>query len=252
MSLKKALALFLAAAVAVALCVGCSRKKADNYIQLSQVKMHYQRLGSGSRAVILLHGNGSDLSSLSGLAKLLSKDYTVYSLDSRCHGKSSDTDEITYNLMADDVYEFINKLKIDKPYIIGHSDGGIVALTLAAGYPDSVGAVVACGANSSPARLDDDFYSSIKEVNDREPDKLLELMLNYPDLNKEELAKIKCPCLILAGENDVIKKSDTEFIANSIDNSKMVIIDGEDHSSYILSNGEKAYELATDFFNGIN
>ena len=38
MSLKKTLALFLAAAVAVALCVGCSRKKADNYIQLSQVK----------------------------------------------------------------------------------------------------------------------------------------------------------------------------------------------------------------------
>ncbi|MGN0523926.1 MAG: alpha/beta fold hydrolase [Eubacterium sp.] len=252
MNANKILAAFLAGAVVAVVLIGCSKKTNDEFVQLSQVNMHYVTQGDGKQAVILLHGNGSNLNDLNGIAKKLSKDYTVYSLDSRCHGKSTDTEEITYDLMADDVYEFINELGVENPYIIGHSDGGIVALTLASKYPDSVGAVVACGANSNPQGLEEKFFNSIKKSNDKKPNKLYDLMLNYPDLTEDEFSKIKCPCLILAGEKDIVQRSDTEFIANSISDSRLIILKGENHSSYITISGKKAYQLSTDFFNSIN
>lgn len=252
MNANKILAALLAGTVVAVVLIGCSKKTNDEFVQLSQVNMHYVTQGDGKQAVILLHGNGSNLNDLKGIAKKLSKDYTVYSLDSRCHGKSTDTEEITYDLMADDVYEFINELGVENPYIIGHSDGGIVALTLASKYPDSVGAVVACGANSNPQGLEEEFFNSIKKSNDKKPNKLYDLMLNYPDLTEDEFSKIKCPCLILAGEKDIVQRSDTEFIANSISDSRLIILKGENHSSYITINGKKAYQLSTDFFNSIN
>ncbi|MBR3437975.1 MAG: alpha/beta hydrolase, partial [Clostridia bacterium] len=102
----------------------------DDYIELSEVKMHYLVYGTGEKAVILVHGNGGSANSLKEAAQYLANDYTVYLPESRCHGKSSDPGVISYDLMAGDLNEFIEALDIDKPIIIGHSDGAINAITL--------------------------------------------------------------------------------------------------------------------------
>ena len=61
----------------------------------------------------------------------LANHYTVYALDSRSQGESGYTDEISYALMAKDVKQFVEIMGLEKPLVIGHSDGGIIAIQTA-------------------------------------------------------------------------------------------------------------------------
>lgn len=216
-------------------------KEAD--VQLSEVKMHYAVYGEGGHPLILIHGNARSHKDLDETARYLGKTYTVYSIDSRCHGESSDPGEISYELMAKDVKEFCEKLKLEKPYVVGHSDGAIVAITAAYTYPDLFGAVVSCGANSHPETFKPYFTLAVKYNNKKNHDKLNDMMLEEPQMTTEELSKIICPIYIVAGEFDIMWLSDTVFIHESIQKSEIAIIKSGNHSSYIMHDGKQAYAL---------
>ena len=219
----------------------------DEYIELSEVKMHYLVYGTGEKAVILVHGNGGSANSLREAAQYLANEYTVYLPESRCHGKSSDPGVISYDLMAGDLNEFIEALDIEKPVIIGHSDGAINAITLAALYPDAPGAIIACGANSNPGTFKPYFPLGVRIANLFKPDKLNDMMLELPDFTPEFLAKVTCPAYIVSGQFDIMWLSDTVYIHENITGSDMAVIKGADHSSYMSHDGRQTYVLAKNW-----
>ena len=220
----------------------------DDYVDLSDVRMHYVRYGTGAIPVILIHGNAGNCDSLKELAAYLAADYSVYCLDSRCQGKSSDPGVITYDLMAGDVWEFIGAKLTAKPYVLGHSDGGIVALSLASLYPDSIAACVSCGANSRPSTFKWYFTWGVRISNLFRKDKLNDLMLTLPDFTPEYLGRITAPTYIVAGEYDIMPLSDTVYIHEHVAGSRVAIVKGADHSSYISAHGGRIYQLASAFF----
>ena len=219
----------------------------DDYIRLSDVRMHYRVYGKEKPPLLLIHGNGGNADSLREAATYLANDYTVYVPESRCHGSSSDPGEITYHLMAKDLKEFIDALGLQKPVVMGHSDGAINAITLAADYPDVPGAIIACGANSHPKTFKPYFPLGVAIRNLFRPDKLNDLMLTLPDFTPEYLAQITCPAYIVSGQFDIMWVSDTVYIAEHIPSSAMAILKGETHSSYMSQNGKKAYVLAHEW-----
>lgn len=223
----------------------------DAYVELSDVKMHYVRYGEGAQPVVLIHGNGNNCDTLSELAGYLANDYSVYCLDSRCHGKSSDPGVITYDLMAKDVAEFIDEKLTEKPFIIGHSDGAIVAISLASAYPDKAAAMIACGANSRPEKFKFYFTLKVKISNLFKKDKLNDLMLTLPDFTPEFLSKINIPVYVVAGEYDIMPLSDTVYIHENINGSLLAVVKGANHSNYISSHGGKLYNLAKPFFESL-
>ncbi len=223
----------------------------EDDLQLSGVRIHYTVYGEAGYPLILVHGNGGNKESLSEAAKYLATEYTVYVPESRCHGESSDPGEISYELMAGDLKEFIEKLGLEKPYIMGHSDGGINALTLAYLYPEIPGAIISCGANTTPGTFKPYFPLGVRLMNIFKPDKLNDMMLTLPQMNAQLLSQITCPAYIVAGENDIMWLSDTVFIHESIPSSEIAIIKGADHSSYISQDGKQAYVLAKSFFDSI-
>lgn len=221
-------------------------------IQLSEVKMHYAVYGESGHPLILVHGNGGSHKSLEEAALYLANEYTVYAIDSRCHGQSSDPGEISYDLMAKDIKEFIEALGLEKPYLMGHSDGGINALTVAYTYPDLLGGFISCGANTKPEKFKPYFTIGVKFNNLIKHDKLNDMMLTLPQIDEELLSKITCPAYIVAGESDIMWLSDTVFIHESIPGSKIAIIEGAKHSSYMSRDGKQAYVLAHDFFGSLS
>ncbi|MBQ6380610.1 MAG: alpha/beta hydrolase [Clostridia bacterium] len=223
----------------------------DKFVQLSEVNMHYLVYGCGAQPLVLVHGNACDASALAEVAAYLANDYTVYVPESRCHGKSSKTDRITYHLMARDLKEFIEALGLESPIVIGHSDGAINAITLAADYPALPKAIIACGANSSPAQFKPYFTLFVKIGGISKNKKLNELMMTLPDFTPEYLARITCPAYIVSGQFDIMWNADTAFIAANIRGSDMAILKGEDHSSYIMRNGKKMYHLARKWLEGL-
>ena len=223
----------------------------DGFVQLSEVKMHYQVYGHGKTPLILIHGNGGSVNSLHEAATYLANDYTVYLTESRCHGQSSDPGKISYSLMAKDMSEFIAAMKLEKPLVMGHSDGGMIAIALASEYPDLPGAIISCGSNSRPSTFKLYFTIGVSINNLFHKDKLNDMMLTLPDFNEEYLSKITCPAYIVAGEYDIMWLSDTVYIHSAVKNSDIAIIKSASHSTYMSHNGRKAYVLATEWFDKI-
>lgn len=223
----------------------------EDDIQLNEIKMHYSVYGESGYPLILVHGNGGSQDSLKEAATYLANDYMVYVIESRCHGQSSDPGAISYDLMAKDIKEFIEKMNLEKPYLMGHSDGGINALTVAYTYPDLLGGFISCGANTTPETFKPYFTIAVKVNDIFKPNKLNDMMLTLPQMNEELLSKITCPAYIVAGEFDIMWLSDSVLIHENIKDSKIAIIKGADHSSYISQDGKQAYVLAKEFFNTI-
>ena len=154
--------------------------------------------------------------------------------------------------MAKDIKEFCEALGIENPYIMGHSDGGINALTLAYTYPDLPGAVISCGANSKPETFKPYFTIGVKVLDFFRPSILNDMMLTLPQMNAELLSQITCPTYIVAGENDIMWLSDTAFLYVSTQPySEIAIIKNANHSSYISQDGKQAYVLAKDYFESL-
>ncbi len=221
----------------------------EGYVQLSEVNMHYLKYGSGEQSVLLVHGNGGSAESLVSIAELMANEYTVYCIAERCQGKSSDPGVITYELMAKDVSEFIANKGLIKPYVIGHSDGGMVAIALAANYPDVPGAIVSFGANSNPSTFKFYFTAGVWMNNLFHKNKLNDLMLKEPDFTKEYLSRITAPTYIVAGEKDIMHASDVQYLSENIPGSKCTVVKNADHSGYVCDG--RGYTLSKNFLDSL-
>ena len=76
---------------------------------------------------------------------------------------------------------------------------------------------------------------------------MIDLLLNEPKINPEELKKIQCETLVMAGSKDVIKEAHTKLIAGKIPKSKLVIFEKGTH--YEPTENPKRFNQAViDFF----
>ena len=153
------------AAVVLGGVAGCTRKRSDEasrsaglpptwaqgYVQRDGARLWYGVVGDGP-PVILLHGGLSSHRAWSGLIPALFRaGYRVILLDSRGHGRSTlGRPALSYERMAADVGALIARLRLQRPALVGWSDGAIVALVLAMDPAADLGPVYAFGANMSP------------------------------------------------------------------------------------------------------
>ena len=212
------------------------------------VTLHYEVVGEG-RPVVLVHGNGEDHHIFDvGIDQLVKAGDKVYAPDSRGHGANEPLREYHYADMAEDMYQFIRVMNLERPAFYGFSDGGIIGLLLITSHPDSIGALAISGTNLSPEGMIPSFVEEYTDINEAKPDPLLTLMLTEPHIDPEGLKKITVPVLVTAGEHDLILQSETEKIADLIPDSTLVILEGEDHGSYIV-NSDIMGGILIDFLN---
>lgn len=216
------------------------------FCDTGKVRLHYEVSGEG-HPLIMLHGNGEDISIFEKALPLLEKHFRVYRIDSRCHGESTDKAPLHYDLIADDIYGFIILSRLERPFVYGFSDGGIAALMLAYTHPETVGAIAVSGANTNPKALKFLYRFGYGKLARLYPDPKVRMMVSEPNITKEDLGRITVPALITAGERDMIKEEDTRLIASSIPNSELMILKGESHSSYI-ADSDKIAHILIDFF----
>ena len=210
-------------------------------IKVNDIELYYEKYGTG-KPIILIHGNQESHEIFDKLIEKLKSNYEVFAIDSRCHGKSENPKEISYNLMCDDIINFIKELNIEKPILYGFSDGGIIGLLVAIKEHDLLSNLIISGANITPdvfttfdLLLTKLFYFFTRS-------KYIKMMLDEPNITIEDLKKITIPVHVLAGEKDIIRLEHTKLIANNIKNSTLEIIKNENHGSYII-HSDKLYEI---------
>jgi len=99
------------------------------------MNLFFRKTGEGS-PIIILHGLFGSSDNWLSIARVLGESHTVYSLDQRNHGQSEHSDYFSYEIMAEDLREFIVEHNIQNPVIIGHSMGGKVAMQFAVDHAD--------------------------------------------------------------------------------------------------------------------
>lgn len=107
------------------------------------VKLFHEETGTGDPAMVFVHGWTCNHTYFRPQADHFGTTHRVVSVDLRGHGMSDQPDDgYTVGGFADDVAWVSRELGLDRPVIVGHSMGAVIALELAARHPDLPGAVV--------------------------------------------------------------------------------------------------------------
>ncbi len=113
----------------------------------SGVKLHYRVQGEpGAPWMVLLNGLLSDTTMWAGVLPGLTQRFRVLTFDSRGQGRSDVPEDGPYTVetMAGEAWELLEILEIERPWLLGLSNGSSIALELLAARPGAfAGAVLA-------------------------------------------------------------------------------------------------------------
>lgn len=248
------------------------------YVTIMNTRIYYEEYGKGM-PLLLLHGGFGTIADFEKCIDQLSKKYKVIAADSPGHGRSSMPDSLTYPNLAKHFSKMIDALKLDSVYVMGWSDGGVVALTLAADRPDKVKKVIATGANTradgqlqeaidfingmsvsgaEAAKDQDEFvgnwirtYQNLSGSKDSWKiyiDKIKPLWLTEVYIPEKKLNGISIPVLLVFGDKDVIKLDHAMETYRLIPKSQFCILPNTTHHVY-AEKPTLINTIAIDFFN---
>ena len=224
--------------------------------------------------LLLIHGfGGTPESDFAGQLPTLRQRYRV--IAPHLHGYGRSTHRTAYSLTfyhedAADLAALLDMLHIEKTLVVGFSDGGIVGLALAAHYPQLVIALAVMGTqptinshNTAAIRhwllekpLPEDWQAELAALHGDPYWRSLPTMYAEGQdalvaaggviISDEELARIRCPTLIMHGRRDRIVPADYAFIMhNKIAGSEMVLFDAG-HAAHLRCEQEYSATV-TDF-----
>lgn len=236
-------------------------------ILVKDIEINYEQVGTGPD-ILLLHGWGSSLNVYKGIMELFGGSYRLTALDFPGCGESATLPNIWSNDdYADFVLEFIQKTGLENPILIGHSHGGRVTLKLAGSgmlNPPKIILLDAAGLipkKSLKRRVRDALFSTVKAtlklpVINKHSEKLLQKARNrygsadYKNAATQELRStlvnlvntdlrdvlpnIKCPTLLIWGENDTATPlSDAQIMEKLIPNAGLCVIKFAGHFAFL-------------------
>ncbi len=106
------------------------------------MKLFFRELGNGDTSLIIIHGLYGSSDNWLSIARLLEDQFRIFIIDQRNHGQSQHSSDMNYQLMAEDLKEFMTDQQLDKATIMGHSMGGKTAMAFALLYPEMVESLV--------------------------------------------------------------------------------------------------------------
>lgn len=232
-------------------------------VPIHGAEIYYQVYGenrAGRVPVLLIHG-----STVCGevdwgeIAPILSAEYQIYVPDCRGHGKSTNPPgTYSFKQMADDAAEFVKFMGYERMHIIGHSNGGNVALVMLMEHPGVVQSAILQAANAyvtdylrqrEPVVLQPDYYATnhpddvvlMKQIhaelygNEYWRDLLtmtMQEIITQPNYSATDLARVNQPVLAIMGSEDQVNAPDrhAQFIAENIPQAELWIPSGVGHN----------------------
>ena len=210
------------------------KNKSGKYLDITDAKIYFEEYGEGE-PLIFLHGNNGSIEDFYQQIPFFAKHYRVIVLDTRGQGRSTDLTKTpyTYEVFSNDLFKVIQKLNLKKVNLVGWSDGGNTALIFNAQHPELINKIVTIGAVLNPNGVKDELIENFKNLANKPSEntnlRLIELMLNEPNITKSELNEIQNPVLVIAGEKDEVKEEHTKEIQQNIKNAELLIIPNSTH-----------------------
>jgi 3-oxoadipate enol-lactonase len=232
------------------------------FIKLDEGRISYLTDGQGP-PLLLLHSLGVSSESWSRVIKPLAQSYSVYAWDMMGHG---DSDKPPRNFLIEDyarnVTHFSDKLGLGQIILCGNSVGALIALEVAAAYPEKVKAVILVGCPGWDAwgRLERLMLSASNYDSEGNPLPATkeQLAMSYTRVTKEliewvnqqrakaglwmkktmiaiglydaisKLLLVRCPTLVVFGSEDLLREREKALL-EGISGAKHAVVPDAGH-----------------------
>ena len=232
-------------------------------LEINGAQIYYTVHGKdhpGQSPILLIHGSTSDgFTDWNQVIPNLALTHKVLVPDCRGHGRSNNPN-MSYSFLelAHDAATFVQALGYEQAHIIGHSNGGNVALVMLMEHPEVVQTCVPQAANAyvtrylierepkvfDPERVAHEAPEWREEIqtltsavngSDYWRDLLWMTMreiISEPNYAPFELARVERPTLVIMGAQDTVNAPDehAQYIARYIPYAELWIPDGVGHS----------------------
>ncbi len=237
------------------------------YIEINGAQIYYETFGAdvaGEAPILLIHGSTITGRTDWGLvAPLLARKRRVIVPDCRGHGLSNNPhNSYSFREMADDNAALVHALGYERVHVIGHSNGGNVALVTLMEHPEITQSAVLQAANAyvsqdliekeppifDPERVERESPGWMTEMRALHgppvypPDywrDLLQLtvqeIIREPNYTPQELGRVKRATLVIQGEKDGVNAParHAQFIAPHLPYSELWIPKGIGHNVHL-------------------
>lgn len=233
------------------------------YQTIHDARIYYETFGQprpGQAPILLIHGSTqTGASCWNKVAPALAEDYYVIVPDCRGHGRSENPHQ-TYSFreMAADLSALIHALGFKKAHVIGHSNGGNIAIVMLMEHADALQTCIAQAGNAwlskqlierekqifTPAYIAEHYPEWMREVIAlHEPfhgagyaSKLIDLtreeILREPNYTPAEMARVQLPVLFIQGELDSVNAPNrfAQRMARAVPNAEVWLPKGIGHN----------------------
>lgn len=224
-------------------------------INIKSIDINYIQYGEG-KDVILLHGWGQNIEMMKPLGDKLSKKHRITIIDLPGFGETPEPkEELTIYDYNEIIEEFVKKLKIKKPIIIGHSFGGRISMIYSS--RNDVDKLILFG---SPCIVKQKkpslkvkilkFLKKVPIINKLEgfakkhigsrdyknaSDMMRKILVNTVNADLSDCCrKIKCPTLLIWGDNDTeVDVEEAKKIEEMIDDAGLIVLPNSTHYAYL-------------------
>lgn len=216
--------------------------KQKTIITQDGTSIYYEVTGNG-QPLFLLHGDSASGDFYAAQIPALKKYFTIYTLDSRGHGQSTNnSDTLSFKQMAEDLFAIMEQEDIDKASILGFSDGADLAIVFAAMYPKKVNHLILNAVNTEfsaiyfPIRVIITINYILTKIaclfSQRLKKRLLiiQLMRKNIGVSPADLEMIPSKTLVIVGKQDIIKLSHSIDLVQKMPNASFVIVPKQGHS----------------------
>jgi pimeloyl-ACP methyl ester carboxylesterase len=222
----------------------------SGYMDLRGHQVFSYEWDNNGEALVLLHGGLSQTSHFDATVLPAVEDtHHVFAYDRTAHGFTGDREgSMHFDFQCDEAIAYLEDVVKEPAHLIGHSDGAIIALMIAMRRPDLVKSVVSFGGNfhysgtlpqlewdGSVSPEDRAEYAvtspDAPETLDGKIAKMFSIWKSEPEFTVADIAQIKCPVLVLVGDDDVISHKHSVLMYESIPQGRLAVMPGTSHQA---------------------
>lgn len=245
----------------------------SGYADVNGIKLYHEIYGSGE-PLVLIHGGLTTIGEMQGWVELLAKARQVITVEMQGHGRTADTDRLMkFETLGDDIAALLERLKVPKADLVGHSFGGACAIRAAIQHPDKVRRLVVISSPHARSAWYPEVQKGMSQVGAAmaenmmqtptgklsrqwpEPQRFPEFLDKLGKMMSEDydwsadIAKLPMPVLLVFADNDsVSQRQIAEFFAllggglkepgwqnTKLSPSRLAIVPGYSHYDFISS-----------------